>query len=310
MNSQNQKPDKNLLDAYLDDTLSEEERKVFALKILQDSALQKELELARQIDHSIQGQYVPPRAPSAELLERLRLKTLPEGRAVDNDAPAKNKSIALNNSTPLASATSPQISSSEALHSPSHSSPLSLRKKASNTQKSIIAIAAILAWVVVGFQVSKFWNGNQPKNNPYSAMTMVQAYELRVAKGFVPDWVCETDHEFAKTFYERQGQGLLLDDLPDGTAMLGLAYMPGLAPTSTAMLAEVDKKPVLLFVDKKSLDREIPPPDPKTGLFIYRKELKSLVMYEISPFPTARIIDHVVLSEVPPMEEIEPDSNP
>jgi len=158
------------------------------------------------------------------------------------------------------------------------------------------ASAAAVVWGVLGWQ---YYSANkQPVYNPRIPLATI--YEQRVAEGFKPTWVCEDDHIFASTFFERQGQGLLLAPMPEGTHMVGLAYFGGLSRYTTTMLARVNGTPVMVFVDRHDCGDPPEQPSKKSGLHLFRKELGGLVMYELSPFPEPRVMDYLYAAEVPP----------
>jgi hypothetical protein len=88
--------------------------------------------------------------------------------------------------------------------------------------------------------------------------------------------------------------------MPAGTMMEGLHYLGGLSRYTTAMLARVNGKPVLVFVDKSSNDTHPAEPTAKSGLHLFRKELGPLVLYELTPLDHPSVMDYLYLSDVPP----------
>jgi hypothetical protein len=162
---------------------------------------------------------------------------------------------------------------------------------------AVIVTAATIVWGVVAWQFfargteTTIYNPNQP---------LATIYAMRVADGFRPTWVCEDKHEFAATFFARQGQGLLLADMPEGAKMEGLTYCGGISRYTTTMLSRVDKLPVMVFVDRASADTHPTAPSAATGLHLFRKELGPLVLYEISPLDHPSVMDYLYLADVPP----------
>jgi hypothetical protein len=159
------------------------------------------------------------------------------------------------------------------------------------------AIAATIVWVAVGWQFFS-GRGKVPDYDPNVPLETI--YANRVAEGFHPKWVCDDPHEFASTFLTRQGQGLLLAAMPPEMKMEGLAYLGGISRYSTAMLARVDGRPVLVFVDKASNDTHPAEPSAKSGLHLFRKELGPLVLYEVTPLDHPRVMDYLYPADVPP----------
>ena len=175
--------------------------------------------------------------------------------------------------------------------------PLSLEdtKRKKRLQLVLVATAVALIWGILGWNMLV-----PPKVNEYQQLALHDIYQQSIEQGFEPDWVCKDDHQFAKTFQTRQGQALLLKSIPDGE-MVGLAYLQGLTSETTSMLARVEGKPIIVFIDR--VDRDIQPDEPSklSGLNLFRKELDGLVLYEITPLNEARVIDYFYsIDELPP----------
>jgi hypothetical protein len=161
---------------------------------------------------------------------------------------------------------------------------------------AVAAAAAALVWCALGWQY--LINGfKTPRYNPN--IPLPEIYDTQVAAGFKPRWVCEDDREFASTFANRQGQGLLLAAMPAGSRMVGLTYCGGISRYTTTMLARVHDAPVLVFVDRLSGDTHPRLPDDETRLHLFRKELGSLVLYELTPLDQPRVMEYLYQAEVP-----------
>jgi hypothetical protein len=178
--------------------------------------------------------------------------------------------------------------------------PTSLARPATHIRRNWarLAVAAIAVSLVWGFLAWRFL-APQPAAS-YINLPLTTIYESTVADGFRPLWVCKDPHEFASTFFTRQGQGLLLADLPSGTKMEGLTYCGGISPNATTMLARVDGQPVMVFVDRASEDSHPVLPTTETKLHLFRKELGPLVLYELSPLDHATVMDYLHLADVTP----------
>ena len=80
--------------------------------------------------------------------------------------------------------------------------------------------------------------------------------------------------------------------------MLGLSYSGGLSRHTTAMLCVVDEQPVMVFVDRVEADRNqlyddtLEPP-----ITVVRREYRGLVLYEVTPYRQARILDYLVVPQ-------------
>jgi hypothetical protein len=190
---------------------------------------------------------------------------------------------------------------------PPHDLPLQIRRSAAATPIALpsrrgwlklaaLATAATIVWGMLAWHF--FVTGtSSPRYNPNLPLETI--YERCVADGFRPKWVCEDEHEFAATFFARQGQGLLLADLPAGTKMKGLTYCGGLSRYTTTMLARVDGLPVMVFVDRGAADTQPTLPSGEIKLHLFRKELGPLVLYELTPLDRPRVSDYLYLAQVP-----------
>ena len=162
-------------------------------------------------------------------------------------------------------------------------------------------VAAAVALLLFGAWVVHFAlnaGGPEPVNR-YAQRGLEQVYQDDLAAGFEPLWVCETDHEFARTFAQRLGQPLLMAQGPASIQALGLSYANAISGGTTYLLAKVDGESVLVFVDR--VDRDPGQAVTSGKLHLHRRELGELVLYELSPFDQPRVFDlFYVPDEVPP----------
>ena len=166
-------------------------------------------------------------------------------------------------------------------------------------RRGVLIAASMAATVVWGMLAWKYLGNRAPVPIYDPNMPLASIYETTIAEGFKPAWVCEDDREFASTFQKRQGQGLLLAKLPDGSKMEGLTYVGGMSRYTTTMLARVDGLPVMVFVDRAEAD---PHPALSCGseeLHLFRKELGPLVLYELTPLDQPRVMEYLRLAKVP-----------
>jgi len=157
----------------------------------------------------------------------------------------------------------------------------------------IFALAASIAWIAVTLSFSS--KMNRAERVAFHPQPLTGVYQTCVEEGFKPYWVCDDDFVFATTFSRRQGTPLKLEDLPAGREMVGLSYLAGISRRSTSMLATVDEKPVVVFVDKLENDWK-----PETGHFedeslnVLRLEKLGLVFYEVTPFDEITVAKYFV----------------
>lgn len=158
---------------------------------------------------------------------------------------------------------------------------------------ALLASAAAVAWAIVWWQLPD----RTPDAPFFEPRPLAQIYRETVAAGFEPYYECRDDDRFAATFLQRQGLPLRLARLPDGSRMLGLSYSGGVSRNTTAMLCRVDEQPVMVFVDRLQSDQPLAMRNDDPDLRVVRRQYHDLVMYEVTPFETSRILDYLVLAE-------------
>jgi hypothetical protein len=154
---------------------------------------------------------------------------------------------------------------------------------------ALLALAAVIAWIVVGWQLV-----NRDEQPAFKPRSLAAIYQATVAKGFEPYYECREPDRFAETFARRQGVRLQLNDMPADRYMLGLSYPGGLSRMTTAMLCRVDEQPVMVFVDKQEVDRA-QGEDLEAGLSLLRQQRDGLVFYEITPVPEKSMIEYLIV---------------
>ncbi len=255
------------LEAFLDGLLDEAQAAAFVQRLLSDPALQRQAELQARIDGALERLFhieVPSREAVAAALASAVSSGGDSGRG-ERTAPAAAPA------TPVALARSTR-------------DPLRSRRVA--WAAAVLAAAAAVAWVLAAIP----WGGG--RDGPlFAARPLVEIYNNAVASGFEPTYECREPERFATTFLERQGTPLQLLAMPEGARMLGLAYVGGLSPLTTAMLCIVDEQPVMVFVDRAASDRAIAADLGDATLRVFRQERDGLVFYEVTPLGEPRVVD-------------------
>jgi len=250
------------LESYLDGQMSPADAKAFEHKLRGNRAMEKEITIQRAIDQSLHRSFSPPSPPKA-LLELLKDPS-------SKDSLLPEKTTILRDQKPT--------------------------KRSVRTV--LMVLAAVVAWVIVGWRYLDVMD----QADGYRELALAEIYENRIESGFKPKWVCEDDREFAKTFFDRNGQAILLQAIPEGTEMVGLAYLAGVGPKTTTLMARVDGHPVMVFVDRAEEDASPDKPGWLSGLTLFREQRDGLVFYELTPLDRPRVIEWlqpVELSEVP-----------
>ena len=138
------------------------------------------------------------------------------------------------------------------------------------------------------------------RNSPDIGFTrepLAELYQDSLDRGFKPYYDCSDPVLFASQFDENLGVALRLAEMPEHKKMLGLAFFGGISRKTTAMLGQVNDKPVLVFVDNLSEDDEkMRSQVGKSGKYhISRATKDDLVFYEISEFEDAHLIEYFEL---------------
>jgi len=128
-------------------------------------------------------------------------------------------------------------------------------------------------------------------SNPYGPhRPMIAVYEADVAGGFEPEWVCETPAIFAETFREHYGQALEQPEPSEGFTLIGLGYSSTISERTTRILARVEGAPVLVFVDRREVDRGPRRLPEGVPLHLFRRDVGRLVLYELTPLDAPRVL--------------------
>jgi hypothetical protein len=166
-----------------------------------------------------------------------------------------------------------------------------------------VAIAAVL---IIGISVWRVWDVYfaHPGDDKMYAIggaprTMDTIYKVEKDRGFVPMWKCRDDKEFATTFWKSLGSALTFRDPPPNVDSLGLSYgnTIGLSPKTVYMLFKINGREVIVFIDKKSVDRN--PKVTTPGLNLFRRETGEFVLYEMTPLDRPMVFDKFQPYEMP-----------
>lgn len=264
------------LEAYLDGLLQGEELAAFEARVAREPALRQAVEQQRRIDAALRASHHPQ-------VERLAQLAQPRERL--HQSTKRQRVNAATGTHSLADA-----SGSDKLGGANPA--LFWFKRVA----AAVVIAVLLTWGLSSW-LDRPGRGYQPPPR----RDMITVYRDSIASGFNPQWQCETEAEFASTFSYRLGQPLTLAAAPN-VENLGLAYANVLSPSTIYLLARVDGAEVVVFVDRADRDtvRSI---DPAAGLNLFRRELGSLVLYELTPLARPHILP---LFESPPQPEAPP----
>lgn len=158
----------------------------------------------------------------------------------------------------------------------------------------LMAAAALLAISSAGLWYS--WSISKPAPvadvyAPQPWRSFETVYGDAIRNGFKPDWICRNEREFERTFARRLRQPLLIAALPAGVTAGGISYSNTITESTINVFGRVQGTPVMVFVDKAASDlKTMPQPDGK--LHVFRREVGSLVLYELTPLDQPNILPH------------------
>lgn len=158
---------------------------------------------------------------------------------------------------------------------PTTGSPLVRRRRAVALAASLLLAATALLFIsrAVG----------------WPAFGLEKLYRHEVAGGLTPDWICETDEQMAAYLTEKFGQGMLVASARPGVELIGWSRAPIITHYTGVLLTRVDGEPTIVLVDRLVHDRGLTLP-PLSPLHIFRREVGTLVVYEITPDDAPRVI--------------------
>ncbi len=256
--------DRILLEQYIDGDLTGEALSLFERRVRAEPELRSEFALQREVSDSLRRAYTPSKITRTQVL-----------------------GIA-----------SPTLAAAETLPPDQSRHAAEAREIAGRVGRPWFrraAIAAALigcaygAWIVWPMLNQKPDSSATPKAP--QLLTAADAYKSEVESGFEPDWVCANDQEFINTFKDRLGQGLVMKPATAQAQMLGLDYAKVLSPLTVTMLGEVDHQKVLVIIDRITQDKPDAVNAGLGGLHAFRREIGSLVLYEITPLEKPQMLD-------------------
>lgn len=247
-----------MIERHLDQQLQGEEQARFQQMIQDDEQLGAQLALQKRIDSAVQQMFEPGEA-EARVLGRMKASILEASAERTEPATARRSAVR----RPL---------------------------------RSRLAIAAVLALGAVGvwsiYHQVRDMLPTRPRD-PYAPQpwrSLETVYRDTVKAGFEPDWVCRTDEVFAETLQARFGQPLLLAQSTPDVAAMGWSYCNNISPKTIYLLARVRGEPVIVLIDRADQDKGQEPPRRK-GLYIFRRQIGQLVLYELTPLSSPGLLD-------------------
>ncbi|MCC6908450.1 MAG: hypothetical protein IT430_10950 [Phycisphaerales bacterium] len=263
------------LDRYLDGLMSAEERSAFEARLAEDAVLAGEIQRQRRIDDGLNRYAQPPAADRVLAAIRAHIETAGYDEARAEQRPPQMK----------------------------------LRLPA--TWRRFAVAAALLLGIVGIWQIVSVMTG-APEGDYDSGphRSVMQAYHHTVDSGFKEEWVCSDDAVFAMVFQDAFGQMLSMNlPLPPGVDAKGLNFFNIFSNKTIGVLAVVEDQPVMVFIDRLENEDREPPPQSDSGLRVFRRELGSLVLFEVTPLDAPALVEHLTVPDRLP-EPVQPQPEP
>lgn len=261
------------IEAYLAGDMNDAERADFETMLAGDAELRRQVELQKAADESLRRLYVPvavslPASVTMQMsdspLKLVGAEGSGKAEAVDGAAKKAGAGSFLNQ-------------------------PLKLTAK---TAWIGIAAAVVLAAVA--------WYSTRPPAPVFQQLTPETIYARMESRDFAPEVVCTTSEDFYAFMMKRFQQPMVPSTVAN-VQMLGWGYADAysgsmLSLDAVVLLAKAEGEPVVVVMDRKSKDRGVKI-DPASGLNLFRRELGSVVLYEITKRTSADVIESL---KIPP----------
>ncbi len=252
----------DLLDAYLDGRLNDQQRADLEATVRADPSLRAEFDRAQLAEAGLKRLFEPPAARELLPDQLLLPASLPFSA---HEAP-----------------TAPGL--------PAAAEPSTASRPARRSRAPIWWAAAALVGLA-GAAAIYVSNPPAPAVQPprgKAPLSPAELYAKLEKRKFRPSFVCENDEQFAKFLGDRFGSGAVLAQSA-GVEVLGWAYEDGMLGEATAVImTRYQSQPVVIVVDQKKYDR--PLPEPALPLHLFRSECNGMVFYEITPLEAPHIL--------------------
>ncbi len=254
-----------LLARYLDGSLSGEALDAFERRLSHDAALRADVESLRALDVALQRNFA-----TGSSFSTAQILALAETVAA------------------------PQLAEPMAIAFKKTGHAIQAARAVPSLLQRIAVAAAVVAGVVGVWLV---WQQVKPDptrvlmKGPPPITTAASYYEHKIIQGFTPHWTCKDDAQFTDIIRDRFGIGLTMAAAP-GVTLVGVDYMDIPMKKTVGVLGNADGKPILVLVN--TLERD----DPDrvyldcANLFVHRREIGPLVLYELNSIGEPRMLNH------------------
>ncbi len=141
-----------------------------------------------------------------------------------------------------------------------------------------LGAAAMIAVVVALWQ----WGPLTRFRQPLVSDKLVAEYSAQVAGGFVPREICTTNEAFIEWTVSAYGIGISPAGLPASVQLLGWTKRETLSSYTGVLLARVDGREVVVFMDPSGLEAGEAARSGK-NLRVFTQRIGGLTLYEVTP---------------------------
>lgn len=254
------------LDLYLDGAMNAAEKADFERDAAANPELRRHLDVALAVQASMARRCAPPLALHLAGLDDA-VKAA-EARGADGDeAPA---------AIPI---------------SRGAASPTAARRGPAGWQRWVgYAVAAVIGIVGV-----VWWSSTVPNPEARRVLSAGEVLAASMEGGFKPAFVCKDDAEFVAVVKKRFGTGLLVAST-ETISVLGWAYSDTYAAdivskNTLVLMTKVDGREVLVFMDRAPGEHTLKAGAAPEGYRLFSKTVGGLVLYELTPFETPRVLE-------------------
>ena len=252
----------DMLDLYLDDMLDADARCRFEERLKADPALRQALQAQRHIDEVLRRRFDEGSVPEA--VERLARHPDPQTGV-------------------------------EAVVVTGRAHRLLTAKVRPWIAVAALLLIALTSWYLIGPPLSTEGDrgvSGEMATRPFEGpkLSLLAHYQAKVDEGFNAYWSCPAPR-FTETYRRRLGQALRLASMSEGVEVLGLAYSHTLTPMTLCLFARVDGQPAIVYADRSAVgDEDQPSLTGDSGLYLHRREIGELVLYEIAARPSPALL--------------------
>jgi hypothetical protein len=164
--------------------------------------------------------------------------------------------------------------------------------------KRVAAVASLAASLTVAYIVSRPGAFDPPlKGGAAFTMTACEVYKRLNDNNWVPSYKCKNDEEFVAAVRKRLGTAVLIPLGTVGVTLDGWGYPDSyegspLSIHAMYLMTHVGDRRVLVMMDTKANENPVPKGTCEVNLF--RREVGSMVLYEVSPLDAPKAIEAAI----------------